>query len=397
LPAPAPGNAFVPTTSPIQATLVDGTATTVTNSIVLTLNGTTVTPQSIANFVVTHINTTIQGQSTQTVTQITYHPPGGLDAGSTNVVTLAFTDSSGSRFTNTWGFATLGIFKDPHLLVIEAEDYKTSFPTDPAVDNSTSDANFNAPDPNTGLLVHEYVFGSTSVTQYWSVGFANYPNVVADPNSWAVNIPGYSGTGYMTPLPNVNYNVNTIISGDCGLTYNVYFQDPGIYYIWCRAWGDSSPGPAQSKSCNFGIDGVEQTSSFRMGGGPGFPQGAWNWDNINAGSSQPCYVTVTNNGWHVMNLWMREDGLVVDKFLLTTNTAYGPSGIGPAENLGTPPPIVLSIARVPGGLQITWTGGAGVLQEANQVTGPYTPVSGGSSSPVTVIPNATQMFYRVAN
>ncbi len=126
--------------------------------------------------------------------------------------------------------------------------------------------------------------------------------------------------------------------------YPFFDRRKGKYYIWCRGWGDSSPGPAQNKSCNFGIDWVEQSSSYRMGGGPGFPQGAWNWDNINAASSQPCYLTVATSGWHVINLWMREDGFVVDKFLLTTNATFIPSGIGPAEYLGSPP-IVLSIAE----------------------------------------------------
>ena len=407
VPTPTPGNTFVLTSSPIQATLVDGTATTVANSVAMTLNGAAVTPQSITRFVVTNINTTSAGQSTQAVTQITYTPPGGLGAGSTNLVTLAFTDSSGSRFTNTWGFATIAATKDPHLLVIEAENYFTNFPADPAVDNLTSDPNFTAPDPNTGLLVHEWVFGSDTVTNYWSFAYGSYSSVVADPASWAINIPGYSGTGYMVPLPNVNYNVNTNIyngpggtnkAADCGLAYNVYFQDAGQYYIWCRGWGDSSPGPAQDKSCNFGIDWVEQSSSFRMGGGPGFPQGAWNWDNINAQSSQPCYLTVATNGWHVINLWMREDGFVCDKFLLTTNAAYSPSGIGPAENLGSPAitPIVLSIAKVAGGVQISWTG-TGTLQSSSNPAGPFNNVNGGSTSPVIVPPTAAQVFYRVMN
>jgi len=394
LPTPAPGDSFVPTASPIQATLVDGTATTVASSVVMTLNGSPVTPQSIIRSVVANINTTSAGQSTQTVTEITYNRPGGLDAGSTNVVTLAFTDSSGSRFTNSWAFTTLGAVSNPDLLVIEAEDCFTNFPADPSVDTS-----FTLPDPNTGLLVHEYVFGSLTVTDYWSAAYADYPSVVADPGAYAVNIPGYSGTGYMVPLPNVNYNVNTNVYGsggtraDCGLAYNVYFQDAGTYYIWCRGWGDSSPGPAQNKSCNFGIDWVEQSSSFRMGGGPGFPLGAWHWDNINAQSSQPCYLTVATSGWHVINLWMREDGFVVDKFLLTTNATYTPSGLGPAENLGSPA-IVVSIASVSGGVQISWTA-TGTLQSSTNVAGPFVDVTGGGSSPMTVAPSATRSFFRV--
>ena len=273
-PTPVPGDLFVPAASPIKATMVDGTASTVATSIAMTLNGSRVVPQSITHSTVTNISTTPAGQTIRTVTEVTYTPPSGLGDGTSNFVTLAFSDTSGLSFTNHWTFSTIAAVKDPHLLVIEAEDYFTNFPADPAVDNAANDPNFIAPDPNTGLMVHEWVFGSLTVTDYWSFTYGDYPNIVSDPTNYAINIPGYSGTGYMVPLPNVNYNVNTNIyngpggtnvPADCGLAYRVYFQDPGIYYIWCRGWGDSSPGPAQNKSCNFGIDGVEQSSSFRMG------------------------------------------------------------------------------------------------------------------------------------
>jgi hypothetical protein len=404
-PTPLPGDKFVPASSPIKVSIVDGTATTVTNSIAINLNGSNVAPQSITRLTVTNVNTTTSGQTTRTVTQVSYTPPGGLGDGTSNFVTLAFSDTSGLRLTNTWSFSTVAALKDPHLLVIEAEDYFTNFPADPAVDNPISDQYFTAPDPNTGLSVHEWVFGSLTVTDYWSYAYADYPNVVANPAQYAINIPGYSGRGYMVPLPNVNYNVNTNIyngpggtnvPADCGMAYNVYFQDPGIYYIWCRGWGDSSPGPAQNKSCNFGIDWVEQSSSFRMGGGPGFPQGAWNWDNINAQSSQPCYLTVATSGWHVINLWMREDGFVCDKFLLTTNKAYVPSGLGPAANLGTPSgQIILSITTVPAGVKVSWTGGAGILQQSADINGAFVNVPGATNSPVIVSPLASRKFYRV--
>jgi hypothetical protein len=36
---------------------------------------------------------------------------------------------------------------------------------------------------------------------------------------------------------------------------------------------------------------------------------------------------------HMLNVWMREDGVVVDKIILTVNAAYArPSGNGPAES-----------------------------------------------------------------
>ena len=37
-------------------------------------------------------------------------------------------------------------------------------------------------------------------------------------------------------------------------------------------------------------------------------------------------------GVHVFNVWMREDGFVLDKIILTTSVSYTPSGAGPAES-----------------------------------------------------------------
>src|SRR5262249_5672760 len=47
-------------------------------------------------------------------------------------------------------------------------------------------------------------------------------------------------------------------------------------------------------------------------------------------------ITVTTTGVHVLNLWMREDGTVVDKIVLTTNANYVPTGLGPPESGRSP-------------------------------------------------------------
>ena len=43
-------------------------------------------------------------------------------------------------------------------------------------------------------------------------------------------------------------------------------------------------------------------------------------------------ISVPATGVRTINLWMREDGFVVDKIVLTTNASYVPSGTGPAES-----------------------------------------------------------------
>ncbi len=37
-----------------------------------------------------------------------------------------------------------------------------------------------------------------------------------------------------------------------------------------------------------------------------------------------------------VNVWVQEDGIFIDKIVLTTNSSYTPSGTGPAESLRGP-------------------------------------------------------------
>ena len=43
-------------------------------------------------------------------------------------------------------------------------------------------------------------------------------------------------------------------------------------------------------------------------------------------------ITVSTPGVHTVNVWMREDGFVIDKVVLTVSPGYVPSGAGPAES-----------------------------------------------------------------
>ena len=51
-------------------------------------------------------------------------------------------------------------------------------------------------------------------------------------------------------------------------------------------------------------------------------------------------IHVTSTGVHTINLFMREDGFVVDKVLLTTNANFTPAGAGPAQSPRGGGPVV---------------------------------------------------------
>jgi hypothetical protein len=107
---------------------------------------------------------------------------------------------------------------------------------------------------------------------------------------------------------------------------------------------------------------------------------------------------VPTAGRHVFNVWMREDGTIIDKIVLTSNSGYTPTGTGPAESeliTSMPPDPRLTTTYAGGNLSVNW-GGVGTLLEADQISGPWTPVSNPANPfVVPVTPTVSQKFYRV--
>ncbi|MDQ6630777.1 MAG: PA14 domain-containing protein [Verrucomicrobiota bacterium] len=93
--SPGLGESGVPGNTAITATLVNGSLTVQTNTILLQINGITVTPA---------ISSTNTGVYT-----VSYQPPGVFPPNSTNQVSLAFTDSGSNRRTNIWSFTVANV------------------------------------------------------------------------------------------------------------------------------------------------------------------------------------------------------------------------------------------------------------------------------------------------
>jgi hypothetical protein len=121
----------------------------------------------------------------------------------------------------------------------------------------------------------------------------------------ATGYAGYSGVQYMQAAP----NNNTGCTGEkpC-LNYDVTFTNPGEYVVMVRLYGPS----ASDNSVLIGVDGsVLTTGSLGVEGGA-----AWSW-RYKAGVSSA--FTVSAPGTKTINIWMREDGVCVDKVILIKN------------------------------------------------------------------------------
>jgi hypothetical protein len=202
---------------------------------------------------------------------------------------------------------------------------------------------------------------------------------------------GYSGTGYMSLLPDSGINLgNTgFTTNGARLDFRIAFTATGTHYIWLR--GGDPRGDGAGDSVHAGIDGVSPASATRIDGAPSFNVATgWNWVGNIQGDTRAS-ITVDTAGTHTVNLWMREDGFNLDKLLLTTDVAFTPTGAGPAESAQVGAGPTLSIGRNGANIVITYTG---TLLSAPNVNGTYTPVQGASGGSHTVSPTNSQQYFR---
>ncbi|MEA3226403.1 MAG: hypothetical protein U9Q07_10680, partial [Planctomycetota bacterium] len=123
---------------------------------------------------------------------------------------------------------------------------------------------------------------------------------------------GTNNTNYAAESPSLEFKVN--------------FVKTGTHYVWILAWGPDGGGD----SCHAGLNGEEIDTSDRMSGWNN--QYDWSGSTMDSPASS---FEVPSVGVHTVNVWMREDGLLIDKIVLTTNPDFSLSGIepGPAESL----------------------------------------------------------------
>ena len=144
-------------------------------------------------------------------------------------------------------------------------------------------------------------------------------------HSWLeVYDSGYSGTAAMEASPNVGDNINTgYVSSSPRLDFQVYFVKTGTHYLWIRGIGASS----YDDSCHVGLDGGAVGTSDRI---TGFGNN-WIWTDRTI-DGPVARIFISSAGLHTVNVWMREDGVVLDKLVLTTDSTYVPTGTGPNES-----------------------------------------------------------------
>ena len=244
--------------------------------------------------------------------------------------------------------------------------------------------------PISGTLMHIADLSANNVLAIEAENFTTNASPSAAGHSWFfTSVPTFlnptdantSGSGFGV-METQNYGTNTGASQTGPrLDYNVYFPSAGTYYSWVRGIGDG----AANDSLFIGIDGA-------VGRGiTGFPAGSgYTWGTTTA-TVHTNQVVVTTPGFHVINIWMREDGFALDRLVLSTNPSYNPTGVGPAASALVYRPLEVSASG--GNVVLTW-GGPAILTSATSVTGPFTDVLG-ATSPYNVTPTGSGKYYRL--
>jgi hypothetical protein len=153
-------------------------------------------------------------------------------------------------------------------------------------------------------------------------------NVSRGDHQWSdqTDIADYAGDGFMRVVPDNGWYLTSNYAGASPeLQYQVEFAGSGVYYVWVRTMAQDGAG----NSLHIGLDGAESP------GGQGInlaqTDGAWHWTGITLNGA-PATLQIPDPGVHTINVWMREDGLRVDRLIVTTDPNFVPDGIGPDES-----------------------------------------------------------------
>jgi hypothetical protein len=137
---------------------------------------------------------------------------------------------------------------------------------------------------------------------------------------------GFSGTAYVEGKSDVRRNfVLNYSTVAPELLYVAKIETPGTYRVWIRAMAPSR----SNDSCFVGLDGKERSTREYHDFEDDPDNFLWS-GNLRGGD--PDLLEVEEPGLHLFSVWMKENGLLVDKILLTQDLEFTPEGLGPNES-----------------------------------------------------------------
>ena len=132
---------------------------------------------------------------------------------------------------------------------------------------------------------------------------------------------GFSGSGALQAMPNDNVlNEEDFVEKSPRIDFEVEFPKAGTYIVWIRGLGADQ----EDNSCHVGLDGKAVASSDKIAE---FDTD-WTWTK-DTKDGEDATLKIDAPGKRTLNVWMREDGFILDRIILTTDKTFAPSGKGP--------------------------------------------------------------------
>jgi len=155
---------------------------------------------------------------------------------------------------------------------------------------------------------------------------------------------GVGGGKYVENLPDTRVThsdplrtgVNYFASGSGAprMNYQVRINSGGRYYVRARAYSTGT----EDNGVHIGVNNTWPASGTALQWCDG--KRSWYWSGARRTQDNHCgvkngiYLNLSA-GTHTIMIAQREDGFELDRFILTKNSSYFPSGIGPAESRRT--------------------------------------------------------------
>lgn len=143
--------------------------------------------------------------------------------------------------------------------------------------------------------------------------------------SWftKTTVADYVGAGYVSSGPDTDLQFQSpITTTSPELQYAIDFTTVGTYHVWLRGYVPNAAGDSVYISI-----GDQQPIMLT-----GFSPREWRWSNQSNAAGIQVTFNINQPGLHTLRVWQREDGLLLDRIVLSTNGGYNPSGDGPVES-----------------------------------------------------------------
>jgi DUF1680 family protein len=166
--------------------------------------------------------------------------------------------------------------------------------------------------PEAGSLTHLQSPGEKGMVIFEAEDFQH--NEERPDAAWrVVNRPsGLSGGAGLQALPEEDRTLEEDLNAvSPRLDYRIHFTTKGTHYLWIRGRGIE-----KGHSFHVGLNGKAPAADQAVG----LLKHRYSWENTRTVGATPLHVPEA--GLHTLSLWMREDGCIVDKIVITSSSEF---------------------------------------------------------------------------